>query len=80
MDREKSIAGRFAKTVKAALTTEEHDEMPTVPGTVAPPLVPSSGRPSHQDVGRLLRRPPASLQGRRSAADTDIDFDVPLAD
>ena len=65
MDREKSIADRFAKTVKAALTTEEHDEMPTVPGTVAPPLVSKQRKARSSGCGTAGKKKTANKLARK---------------
>jgi hypothetical protein len=65
MDKEKSIAGRFAKTVKAALTTEEHDEMPTVPGTVAPPLVSKQRKAQSSGCGTAAKTTAGKLARKK---------------
>jgi hypothetical protein len=80
MEKEKSLRNRFAQAVEAAFASDQQDDRPTVPDTVAPPLV------SKRRKARLARRGAAGkktankAEKRRSAADTGTDFNSPPAD
>jgi len=62
MEKEKSLRNRFAQAVEAAFASDEQDDRPTVPDTVAPPLV------SKRRKARLARRGAAGKKTANKAA------------